>query len=267
VEVFGDTLAKCRRCGLIFLSPPPTTEEMIRRHQSKEYAEHPYFAAGEEVNEAEALPVHKLVLERLSGSLPSGSRLLDIGAGTGDFLRYSSAHFEVGAVEASALLADRIRRRISCPVFVGAFEDYEGRETADAVVMMDIIEHCADPRRLLQKAHETLRPGGMLAITTVDSGCLLYALGPLTWRLSGALHKAKYVLQRIFCYQHNWYFNRAVLRGVVEQAGFTVAEHRGFEFPLRRLRESSVILAGLRVLYATHAVLGVKTEQYLLARK
>jgi 2-polyprenyl-3-methyl-5-hydroxy-6-metoxy-1,4-benzoquinol methylase len=266
--VFGDTLAKCRRCALVFLMPPPSKEEMIRRHQSKEYAEHPYFAAGEEeAAGAEPLPVHRLVLDKLRAELPSRARVLDIGAGTGDFLRHSARHFSISAVEPSPFLAERIRHRISCPVFVGPFEDYEGSESADALVLMDIIEHSADPRRLLQKAYETLRPGGILAITTVDSGSLLYRLGPAVWRLSGALSTAGYVLQRIFCYQHNWYFNRAVLRAIVEEAGFRITEQRGFEFPLRRLKESVVILAGLRVLYAMHAVLGAKTEQYLLAKK
>jgi len=267
VEVFGDNLDKCAHCGLVYLTPAPTQAEMVRRHQSKEYAEHPYFTAGEQAAETRGLPVHEIVLSKLIALLPQGGRLLDVGAGTGDFLNYAAKHFGVDAVEASPYLADRIRKRIACQVFEGPFENYEVREPYDAVVLMDIIEHAADPRRLLRKAYDTLRPGGILAITTIDSDCLLYRMGPVVEWVSRVNRKAKYVLERIFCYQHNWYFNGEVLGDLVAQSGFQIVEHEGFEFPLNRLKESVMILAGLRVLYEMHKILGPKTEQLLIARK
>ncbi|HXG12338.1 MAG TPA: class I SAM-dependent methyltransferase [Gemmataceae bacterium] len=267
VEVFGDTLGKCGRCGLVFLSPHPGKDEMVRRHQTKEYADHPYFRAGEEAAEQGGLELHHQVIAMLRAHLGARARLLDVGAGSGDFLRLAAPHFRVAAVEPSPYLARRIRERIDCPVFVGAFEDYEAAGDSDAVLLMDIIEHAADPRRLLRKAGEVLRPGGLLYVCTVDSDSLLYRLAPLVWRLSWLSPKARYVLHRIFCYQHNWYFNRLVLRRLVEEAGFTVLEHRGYEFPLNRLREGLVVKAGLRAIYVVQKLLGSNTEQYLLARK
>jgi 2-polyprenyl-3-methyl-5-hydroxy-6-metoxy-1,4-benzoquinol methylase len=240
---------------------------MVRRHTSKEYAEHPYFSAGEAAAQHETIPAHALVLKSLREQLPERARILDVGAGTGDFVRLARSYFEPSAVEPSPFLAERIQQRVGCRVFAHPFEEYSAPESADAVVLMDIIEHAADPRELLSKARETLRPGGLLAITTVDSGCLLYALGPLIERLSGRIAKATYLLERIFCYQHNWYFNRRVLRGIVEEAGFSVMTQEGFEFPLTRLRESAFVLLGLRALYTAQALLGARTEQYLLARR
>lgn len=100
-----------------------------------------------------------------------GARLLDVGAGTGDFSRLAKSYFTVQAVEPSPYLAQRIRDDVGCPVFEGAFEAYEPPPDAqpDVVVCMDIIEDAADSVQLLQRAHALLRPGGVLFICTVDS--------------------------------------------------------------------------------------------------
>jgi len=268
VKVFGDTLHRCRRCGLIFLWPWPDHGEMVRRHLSAEYAAHPYFQAGEAAADKDGLAIHSRVLSILQQHLPAGAHVLDVGAGSGDFLKQAAAAgFTPAGIEPSPHLAGRIRERLSCPLFVGPFETYDEPASADAVLLMDVIEHAADPRRMLAHALTTLKPGGILFVCTVDSSCLLYRLAPSIAVLRPAVKKAGYLLQRIFCYQHNWYFNRPVLRSLVEQAGFRVLEHRGYEFPLNRLRESQFIKLGLRGLYLAHALLGARTEQYLVAVK
>jgi 2-polyprenyl-3-methyl-5-hydroxy-6-metoxy-1,4-benzoquinol methylase len=267
LEVFGAPMYQCGGCKLLFPFPFPSKDEMVRRHQSEEYAAHPYFAAGEELAEGDGLDFHHETLRMLRQHVPPGGRILDVGAGTGDFLRLAAREFSAAAVEPSPFLAARIRERLSCPVFVGAFEDYVPNEPLDAVVMMDIIEHAADPRAFLRHARHVLKPGGVLFVCTVDSRSLLYRLSPLVWRAARFSRKAEYILRRIYCYQHNWYFNRRVLRRSVEQAGFTPLIHEGYEFPLNRLRESPTVVLGLRAIYAAQAVLGAQTEQYLLAQR
>ena len=268
VEAFGDALHRCGSCGLIYLFPYPDLDEMIRRHQTEAYASHPYFTAGGDASAGNnGFALHRWYLSLLSGHLQAGSRVLDVGAGTGDFVELASRTFRMTAVEPSSYLAERIRRRADCDVFEGAFEDFSPAEAFDAVLLIDIIEHAADPRRLVRHAAAVLRPGGILFVCTVDSRALLYRLGPAVWRASRVSSHARYVLHRIFCQQHNWYFNRGVLDRVVRGAGFDLVEHRGYEFPLARLRESRIVLAGLRTIYAAQQVLGARTEQYLLARK
>lgn len=268
VQAFGDDLHRCRGCGLVFLWPPPDSAEMVRRHLSEEYAAHPYFQAGEEAASTDGLAIHERVLHALRQHVAAGGRVLDVGAGAGDFLlQAAGAGFTPVGVEPSPHLAKRIRQRLECPLFVGPFEQYQQPASCAAVLLMDVIEHAADPRAMLRHAYDTLQPGGMLFVCTVDSNCLLYRLAPAVAALGPIVMKAAYVLKRIFCYQHNWYFNRRVLSRLVEQAGFRVLEHRGYEFPLGRLRESRWIKLGLRGLYLAHALLGPKTEQYLIARK
>jgi len=239
---------------------------MVARHASEEYAAHPYFAKGEEIAQRDTLPLHEIAMDILANYLPKGSRVIDVGAGTGDFIELAAEYFAVSAIEPSTFLAEKIKTRVACPVFVGAFEDYRQPESADAVILMDILEHAADPRKLLAQVKQTLRPDGLVFISTVDSASLLYRLGPLVWKLSKHSRLAAYLLHRIFCKQHNWYFNRRVLGDIVKAAGFTVLDHQGFEFPLSRLKEAPLILLGLRAVYFLHSLLGANTEQYLVAK-
>jgi 2-polyprenyl-3-methyl-5-hydroxy-6-metoxy-1,4-benzoquinol methylase len=58
--------------------------------------------------------------------------------------------------------------------------------------MMDVLEHAADQRALLARAHALLRPGGLLVFCTVDSGSLLYRLGPWVARAARWMHRARY---------------------------------------------------------------------------
>jgi 2-polyprenyl-3-methyl-5-hydroxy-6-metoxy-1,4-benzoquinol methylase len=268
VEAFGDTLHRCRRCGLIYLFPYPDKNEMVRRHQTEAYASHPYFAAGDEAAGSGAgFGLHRWFLSLLARHIVPGSRVLDVGAGTGDFVQLGSSIYRMSAVEPSPYLAERIRRRAAGDVFEGAFEDFVPSEPYDAVLLMDMIEHAADPRALLRHARGVLRQGGILFVCTVDSGALLYRLGRTAWHASRVSAKAGYLLHRIFCQQHNWYFNRRVLGQVVSDAGLDTIDHQGYEFPLDRLRENPVVVGGLRAVYLAQSILGAKTEQYLIARK
>jgi len=240
---------------------------MLRRHLHTGYVNHPYFQEGEKIADEGGLEIHHEILTRLKSEFPFRARLLDVGAGTGDFLKLSSDCFDVYGVEPSPELAEKIKTRVNCPVFSGAFEEFDPDELFDIVVLLDVIEHSHDPSEFLQKAHSVLKPGGCLIVATLDSQSILFQLAPVFWALSRVSRFAAYVLERIFCYQHNWYFNRRVMKGVVEKNGFSLREQIGYEFPLGRLNERRVIVWGLRVVYALNALFGFKTEQYLIIEK
>lgn len=266
VAAFDDDLHKCGTCGLIYLQPHPTQIEMVARHASEDYAAHDYFTVGDVKSKNEVFPVHEIALHALRTHVVPSGRLIDVGAGTGEFLQLVSSAYDAVGIEPSQFLAEKIRARVGCGVFAGPFEDYDAPDSADAVVLLDVIEHVSDPRRLMAEVKRTLHPDGIMFISTVDSGSLLYRLGPVVHRMSKLSNFSKYLLHRIFCKQHNWYFNQKVLIQTVSDAGFEVIEHKGFEFPISRLNERFVVILGLRVLYLIQSILGAKTEQYLVAR-
>ena len=101
--------------------------------------------------------------------LESGSRILEIGCGTGQAtVPLAERGYEVLAVELGAELAVIARRRLAAhsnaEVVVSAFEDWAiPDEPFDAVVSADAF-HWLDPEIRITKAAQALRRGGSLAI-------------------------------------------------------------------------------------------------------
>ena len=104
---------------------------------------------------------------RFIPSRSAGRRLLDVGAGNGSYLLHAqSAGWKVLGVEpdASAVAA---ARRAGLDVRQGGIDSLtEENESLDVITLNHVIEHVHDPRAVLHKAFDLLRPGGLLYIET-----------------------------------------------------------------------------------------------------
>ena len=102
----------------------------------------------------------------------AGRRLLDVGAGNGDYLLQArSAGWDVVGVEPDPA-AVATARRAGLDVRQGGIEALSGEpESLDVITMNHVIEHVHDPRRVLGDAFKLLRSGGLLFLETpnVDS--------------------------------------------------------------------------------------------------
>ena len=103
------------------------------------------------------------------GELESGSRILEIGCGTGlATVPLAERGYRVLAVELGGDLAAIARRRLAThpnvEVIVASFEDWPlPKEPFDAVVSATAF-HWIDPEIRVTKTAQALRPGGSLAI-------------------------------------------------------------------------------------------------------
>jgi SAM-dependent methyltransferase len=103
------------------------------------------------------------------GELPAGSRILEIGAGTGlATVPLAQRGYRIVALELGEELASIARRRLTdhadVEVIVAAFEEWPlPGEPFDAVVAATAF-HWIDPEIRVPKAAQALRPGGILAI-------------------------------------------------------------------------------------------------------
>ena len=137
-------------------------------------------------------------------------QLLDVGAYIGVFVEVaaSRAGWQALGVEPSTWAVEVARQRDLC-VLEGTQEhpDLAGRQF-DVVTMWDVIEHVADPKRELQLAYDLLRPGGVLAVHTMDVHSLFARLmGPRwPWLMSMHIH----------------YFSRASLEGLLRACGYEI---------------------------------------------
>lgn len=106
------------------------------------------------------------VLKRLS----SGSRALDIGCGTGEFIQYLKKNgFDPVGIEPSADAAI-IAGSKNLEVYNLNVEDFPSRcksktsDTFDIVTLINVLEHVPDPANIVKIVKKILNPGGIVCI-------------------------------------------------------------------------------------------------------
>ena len=144
-----------------------------------------------------------------------GKRFLDVGCGFGYLLDVAQdSGFEVAGVEFNPSAVEHARQKYVFPLFQGDFLDFTDDQPFDAVSMMDVIEHFIDPHEALAKASQLLAPGGILAISTMDSDSFVSRL------LGTALEDFRRVRE------HVSFFTRKSIRRFLEHYGFDVLDIR-----------------------------------------
>ena len=112
------------------------------------------------------------LLERASGGKLAETRLLDIGAGSGDVTtRLAPLVAALDCTETSRFMARRLRQRgLACfrgVVGVGLPNDpLQSTEPYDVVGLLNVIDRTPRPRSLLRAIAQHLRPGGILLVST-----------------------------------------------------------------------------------------------------
>lgn len=143
-------VVRCRRCGLGYLNPRPTLEEIGRYYPAE------YFA-------------HRGSLlrryERQTRYLPSKpGRLLDVGTGRGDFLAVMRARgWEVEGVEPWGAGDNPHELQIRHSPFPDLAGGWEG-ERYDVISAWAVFEHLHDPLAAFRECARLLRPGGRLVV-------------------------------------------------------------------------------------------------------
>lgn len=141
---------------------------------------------------------------------PGADRLLDIGCGSGDFLRraeflgWSAEGVDVDSEAVSVARASGLKATVGS---VEAFETV--RDAYDVVTCNHVIEHVHKPLGLLRGIHRILKPGGLLWIATPNIDSVGHRLFGSSWRgLEVPRHLA--------------IFSRNGMVRAVQELGFTV---------------------------------------------
>ena len=201
-------IVECRRCGLAYANPRYTAEEILQAYQNVQDPLYLQERAGRELT----FRKHLADFERVAGR-GTGRRLLDVGAYIGVFVQIARENgWDAEGLEPSRWAVELAQSQ-GLPVRAGtlATAPYPAGHF-DALTLWDVIEHMADPLAELRRAARLLKPGGALAVHTMD-------LASPFARLMGA--RWPWLME-----MHLYFFSRRTLRVLLESAGFEVLSIR-----------------------------------------
>lgn len=178
------SLRRCRRCGVVFLESGSAGYDLGLYSY---YEEKKSLAKSEIYNPITEAGLTAL-LHWLAKRSP-GRRVLDVGCGYGHFVDVAlQAGFEVMGIEVSES-AVSVCRSFSLPVVqMDIFSPELERESYDICTLFEVLEHVPEPAKILARAEELLRPGGVLYLTTPNFACLDRRFLGEGWRVVNREH-------------------------------------------------------------------------------
>lgn len=186
-------LKRCPECGLVWLDPMPTKEDVWKAYRS--YFTHEDYSPSvsrQYANIADRLVAglcrlfYKVVMRTttwrkkekvwrlqgdsmfLSGGIPGHRHLLDVGCGKGSFIaRMREQGWDVEGLEVDADAVEYARSKSGLIVHLGSLENIHFPDnTFDVITSNHVIEHVHDPISLIQECLRVLKPGGRLVLAT-----------------------------------------------------------------------------------------------------
>ncbi len=205
----GHRVVRCDDCGLVFLNPQPSEDELARIYNADYFLGSDSESGRQAVSELKQATARLYLseIERYYGS--ETGRLLEVGCGEGDFLVLAEAEgWQVTGVEYSQDAVTKSQQRpIKGEVWCGELQQAGlAAGQFDLCVVSDVIEHVRSPLDFLSEIHRVLKPGGTLFIATpsIDS-----------W-------SARFLRQKWmeFKAEHLTYFDRQTLQTALFKSGF-----------------------------------------------
>jgi 2-polyprenyl-3-methyl-5-hydroxy-6-metoxy-1,4-benzoquinol methylase len=155
------TVCKCKNCGLVFVSPTPSWEELSK-----------YYSRWDEISSSRPVSRLRKLIKR-PHTVVKGLRLLDVGCGDGTFLQEMRVRgYDVHGVEPDRLRA-KICRDNSFDVVCGTVMDLHFKNYFDVITFNHVFEHIPNPHETLDRCQELLRDNGMLIFQLPRSDSLL----------------------------------------------------------------------------------------------
>ncbi|MBJ7470584.1 MAG: class I SAM-dependent methyltransferase [Solirubrobacteraceae bacterium] len=195
---------RCGDCRLVYTDPQP--RGLVARRYLEQYDLADHFGARS--NRKAVLYERRL---DLIGPVPATNhRLCDVGCGDGQFLEMARAKgWAPSGIELNPPAAQRVRER-DIEVFEGWFEELETLPWGafDLVTSWDCLEHTAHPAEFATRIARLLRPGGTLALTTLNVEALVGRAFRGSWSM---------VVE-----DHYTYWNESSMRRLLADAGLTV---------------------------------------------
>ena len=216
-------ILQCADCGVQSTFPLPSPERLRTLYATDYYggADAARFRYGplQQVVRLFRWRRARMLRRRLGGDV-AGRRVLDVGCGRGDIIRWLQRWgADVHGTEASDTAARTAGRMVgSDRVFIGDLADAKYPPSSfDCITLWHVLEHVRRPDLLLSEIGRLLRPGGFAYIEVPNAA---------SW-------SARRFGSRWLAYdipKHLFHFSPASLNALAKQAGLTSIGHSHFSF-------------------------------------
>lgn len=163
IEARGYRIAECTGCGLWFVNPQPTAEEL--RH---------FYATYDDGEQWRNLEEHfNRGVRKAIRQLKASGSILDVGCGSGNFLRcMKQGGFSTFGIEPSGSGSEYARTAHGIDVYRGMIEDYLTQNfdrRFDVITLLNVLEHLTRPAQTVLQLRQMLASDGVLAIVVPDA--------------------------------------------------------------------------------------------------
>jgi 2-polyprenyl-3-methyl-5-hydroxy-6-metoxy-1,4-benzoquinol methylase len=246
-EANGYPLSRCSRCDHLFVQHEFDPSVLERAYDESYYVSKAGSTSDgydDYLRDAERrMAGFRERLRQIERHTRTRGRLLDYGCAVGLFVKVAAeSGWEAIGYERSEWAVQYGRGNLHVDIVLangGDVPEFEKR--FDVVTMWDVLEHLEHPRTAIASVAKWLKPGGLLALNTVNSSSLGARLAGDHWRHVAPPH-------------HLQYFSRGSLKRLLADAGFHVLalQNRGVLFTADRRRPSAHGLMALAESLGTH---------------
>jgi 2-polyprenyl-3-methyl-5-hydroxy-6-metoxy-1,4-benzoquinol methylase len=204
---------KCDSCGFLVTSPRPDADELGKYYLSDEYVSHSKHATTL-FDKLYKLTRHftiqwkfNLVIKNIEAKNPGSIRLLDVGCGTGEFLKKCKENgFKIAGVEPSetarayavSLLKDNIEPNLDS--ITGAF---------DVITLWHVLEHIPDLNAYIENLRNRLNKNGTMFIAVPN-------------HKSEDARKYKNHWAAYDVPRHLWHFNKLTIKRLLQNHSLSI---------------------------------------------
>jgi 2-polyprenyl-3-methyl-5-hydroxy-6-metoxy-1,4-benzoquinol methylase len=210
-KIKGMQLVKCKQCGLVYLNPRPTQQE-INEEYSAEY--HIERLLGQEPKTEKEIEqeINKNIgrAEEIVKRFGNKGKLLDIGCGAAFFIACLKRYgWDVTGIDISEWASKFAGEKLGLNIFTGSVGEIQLKERFDVITMYHNLEHLPDPLKTLKRVSELLSDDGMLVVKGPNLASFDRIWHGNNWR--GYSDKS-----------HLYYFIPKTYQMMLEKAGFFV---------------------------------------------
>lgn len=208
IEENGYQGRKCAQCGLIFISPRPTLDEIEQLYSH----DHAHLSAEDHISSSFVKRLYARHTLKLLRNYAREGSLLEIGCGAGYFLDEArKCGFTPSGIELNAIQADFIQQALHISCEKSVFGPHSFREKKfDVVYHCDVLSHFFDPVAIFETIHAKLNTHGLLVFETGN-------LADVSQKYLSAVERFQYP-------DHLFFFGEETLRALLERTGFELVK-------------------------------------------